>query len=105
MTRDDLDQLVHEHDAVVLLLTEGGCQVAEAVAPRVEALLRERFPEVVRVVVAKDEAPELAAQLGVFVFPAVIAWFAGRESARFVRSFSLDVLADALERPYELLFG
>jgi hypothetical protein len=34
----------------------------------------------------------------------VVAYFGGRESARFVRTFSIDAVADALSRPYSILF-
>ncbi|MEW6432222.1 MAG: thioredoxin family protein [Myxococcota bacterium] len=104
-TASALAEVVARHDGVVLLLTEDACRVAEAVEPRLEAMLAERFPKLERLVVSKGEAPELAAQLGVFVFPAVLAYFGGKESARFVRAFSLDVVADALARPYGIVFG
>lgn len=105
LTQDALAGEVAKHDGLVLLLTEGGCSVAEAIEPKLEAMLADRFPKLERRVVSKDDAPELAAQLGVFVFPAVVAYFGGKESARFVRTFSLDVVADALERPYGIVFG
>lgn len=104
-TRQELDQLLRDEDGVLALCTEGGCSVAEAVGPKVEALISQHFPRLRHVVLSRDTAPELLAQLGVFVFPTLIAWFGGRESARFVRTFSLDVVAETLARPYGLLFG
>lgn len=100
-----LDDLIRESPGVVVLFTESACNVAEAVEPKVAALVRERFPALRFTVVSRSDAPALLAQLNVFVFPTVITWFGGKESARFVRTFSLEALADSIERPYELLFG
>lgn len=100
-----LEGLIQECDGLVVVFTEGGCHVAEAVEPKVEALVSRRFPLMRRVVVSRDHAPELLGQLGVFAFPTVVVWFAGKETARFVRTFSVDAVADAIERPYGILFG
>lgn len=103
-TADELTRWVHARDGALVLFTEGGCRVAEAVEPKLQALVRERFPKLEQLVLSRDDVPELLAQLGVHVFPTVVAYFAGKESARFVRAFSLDAVAGAIERPYGLLF-
>ncbi len=103
--RELLEELVQKNPGVVVLFTDASCRVAEAVEPKLEALLRERFPNVRFDVVSRADAPELLAQLGIFSFPTAIVWFAGKETARFVRVFSLDEVAEALARPYALLFG
>lgn len=106
---DELPTLVEaalrDSDAVMVLFTENTCRVADAVEPKLEALVRERFPNLRFVVVEREHVPALAAQLGVFAVPTVLTWFAGKESARFVRVFSLEEVAAAIERPYSLLFG
>ncbi len=103
--KDLLEDLIVEAPGLVVLFTESSCHVGEAVAPKLEAMLHQRFPAVRHTVVSQSDSPELFAQLGVFVFPTVITWFGGKESARFTRSFSLDAVAQSIERPYEVLFG
>lgn len=103
--KDLLEALLLEHPGVVVLFTDTSCRVADAVEPKLAALLRERFPALRYTVVSRTDAPELLAQWGVLAFPTVIAWFDGKETARFVRAFSLDAVAEALERPYSILFG
>lgn len=103
--RELLDGLVQESPGVVVLFTDSSCRVADAVEPKLEALLRERFPSMRFDVVSRADAPELVAQLGIFTFPTAVVWFDGKETARFGRVFSLDEVAATLERPYSLLFG
>jgi hypothetical protein len=67
--------------------------------------MRELFSALRFIVVSREHVPQLAAQLGVFVFPALIVWFAGKETSRFVRHFSLGSVAEAIERPYGLMFS
>jgi hypothetical protein len=37
--------------------------------------------------------------------PTVVICFDGRETARFVRTFGIDEVRRAIERPYEVMFG
>lgn len=107
-TREALEELlgdlVRESPGLVVLFTDASCHVAEAVEPKLEALLRTRFPQLRFTVVSRADSPQVVAQHGVFAFPTVVSFFAGKESARFTRAFSLDAVAEALERPYSLLF-
>lgn len=100
-----VDGLILESPGVVALFTEASCRVADAVEPKLAALLHQRFPQLRFTVVSRNDSPELLAELGVIAFPTVITWFDGKESARFVRAFSLDAVAEALERPYSILFS
>ncbi len=51
-----------------------------------------------------DDAPELADRFLVTAVPTVIGYFAGREHVRKVRVFGIEELAEALARPYSLMF-
>lgn len=104
-TRETIEELVRANEGVVLLVTKSECRVSDAVEPKVEAMLERRFPRMHFVTVYLEHAPRLVEDLRVVASPTVIAWFDGKETARFVRSFSIDAVAEALERPYGLLFG
>lgn len=99
-----MDEVVKE-TGVAVLFTDASCQVADAVEPKLRAALERQFPQLRFTVVSRADAPELLGQLGVFSFPTVVVWFAGKETARFVRTFSVDQVAEAIERPYAILFG
>jgi hypothetical protein len=100
-----LDDFVHTNPAAAILFTDTSCRVADAVEPKVAGLLERDFPEVRFTVVSRTDAPQRFAELGVVAYPTVIVWFGGKESARFVRAFSIDAIAEAIERPYSILFG
>lgn len=103
-TREAFDALVAEREGLLVLFTGTSCNVADAVEPKLLAMTAERYPALDTLVIPGDGAAELQAQLGVFVFPTVVAYFGGRESARFVRTFAIDAVAEALARPYSILF-
>lgn len=100
-----LDDLVHQSPGLAVLFTDAGCHVADAVEPKLERLLREQFPQLRFTVVSRADSPHLVQRLGVVAFPTVVVFFDGRETVRFVRSFSMSAVAEALERPYAILFG
>ncbi|MDP1826519.1 MAG: thioredoxin family protein [Archangium sp.] len=100
-----LEDLIRESPGLVVLFTDAGCQVADAVEPKLAALLRQEFPALRFTVVSRSDSRQLLTQMGVLAFPTVIVFFAGKETARFTRAFSLDEVAQAIERPYGLLFG
>ena len=103
-SREAFDALVQERDGLLVLFTGSSCNVADAVEPKLLRMAAERYPGLETLVIPGEGAEALQAQLGVFVFPTVIAYFGGRESARFVRTFSIDAVAQALARPYSILF-
>ncbi|MFZ5442224.1 MAG: thioredoxin family protein [Myxococcota bacterium] len=100
-----LEDLVHGNPGAVVLFTDAGCHVADAVEPKVSALLREQFPLMRFTVVSRSDSPHLVNRLGIVAFPTVVVWFDGKETVRFVRAFSMDAVAQAIERPYAILFG
>lgn len=104
-TRETIDEVLRTHEGVVLLVTKSECSVADAVEPKVEAMLEARFPRMRFLTVYLEHAPRLVAELGVLASPTVIVWFDAKETARFARSFSIDAVAEAIARPYGLMFG
>ncbi len=100
-----IDDFIHGNPAAAILFTEASCRVGDAVEPKLAQLLESQFPAVRFTVVHRTDLPRRLADLGVVAFPTVIVWFAGKETARFVRAFSMDAVAEAIERPYAILFG
>jgi thioredoxin 1 len=99
-----LQDYVRAAPAVVLYFAGAECGVCHALWPRIESLLREEFPRILWRKIDVRQEREWAAQNGVFSVPTLICYFDGREGARLVRTFSLQQLRDALERPYQILF-
>ena len=93
-----------EHPLCALYFTTPDCGVCKVLKPKLAEMLAERFPRVGFAQVDCAAAPALAAEMGVFSVPTLIVFTRGRESLRKSRSFGLEELAGALERPYRLLY-
>ena len=99
-----VEGFVREHPICVLYFTTPECGVCKVLKPKLAQMLAERFPGVGFAQVDCAAAPVLAAEMGVFAVPTLIVFTDGRESLRKSRSFGLEELAGALERPYHLLY-
>ncbi|MFO8155297.1 MAG: thioredoxin family protein [Pseudomonadota bacterium] len=98
-----LNERLATEPAAVILFTAPDCGVCTVLRPRLEAMLDD-FPRVARLQVDCAALPELARAWGVGALPTLVVTFEGRESVRFSRSFAVGQVAEALARPYELLF-
>lgn len=96
---------LREHPICAIYFTTLDCGVCRVLKPKLAQMLAERFPQVGFGQVDCAATPALAADMGVFAVPTLILFTEGRESLRRSRSFSLEDLASALERPYGLLYG
>jgi len=101
---EQLTNLLSESPIAGLYFSGRSCGVCHSLRPKIEALFAEDFPKVPLLEIATEEQPELAAQHSVFTLPVLIIYIDGREGPRFARSFSLDEVREALERPYSMLF-
>ncbi|MFW5785962.1 MAG: thioredoxin family protein [bacterium] len=104
MNLQELNVWVTREDAVLLYATTTDCSVCKVLKPKVRELLSERFPKIDFVDVEVDVDPDVGRTYEVLSVPTVIAFFAGKEHFRKVRVFGIEELAEAIERPYELMF-
>ncbi|NBC29692.1 MAG: thioredoxin [Spirochaetes bacterium] len=105
MTRDELTTCISETDAILLYVTTTDCSVCNVLKPKVRELLEERFPRMEFIDIEMDLLPEAGRDFEVYSVPTVIGFFQGKEHFRKVRVFGIEELAEAIERPYEILFG
>jgi len=99
-----LDALVDETPALAVWFSGPDCRVCQDLKPRVAERLQQRFPQLLRVEVDCARLPAPAAQRQILTIPALLVFFAGRETLRLVRNFSLNQLDRQLQRPYRLFF-
>lgn len=88
--------------AVLLLFGGAHCGVCQAIKPKLEWLMAQRFPEIELVYVDCAESPDTCAQHRVFSLPVVHLYIEGRLFLERARSFSLVELGDDIGRTYEL---
>lgn len=101
----EFDSLIAHHEAVLVYFSSNSCQVCHVLKPKVEKMISECFPRLRMFSVESDRSPDLAAQHNVFTAPTLIVFFDGHEAIRKSRSFSIDELKLAIERPYLMCFG
>ncbi len=104
-----LENLSQAHDLVqqspisVLYFSGPDCGVCQALKPRVEALLAERFPRVQAGYIDLAQLPQASGEYLVFAVPTLICYFDGREGPRLSRAFGLGEVEQALARAYQIL--
>ncbi|MDA8411843.1 MAG: thioredoxin family protein [Treponema sp.] len=91
--------------AALFYLSTKSCGVCKSIKPKVIALVEEHFPRLPLYYVDIEEVPEAAGQLSIFVVPAVLVYFGGRETIREARNFGIQELGAKIDRYYEILFG
>lgn len=102
----ELECLLRENPATLLLFGGQDCGVCQAIKPQLEQLTREEFPKLaVAYIDCQQEGGVLCAARGIFALPVVQLWFEGRHFETFAKVFSLGQIRNALKRPYGLLFG
>lgn len=80
------------------------CSVCHVLEPKIEELIKSKFPKMKMVSVKSDEQPEIAADNRVFTAPTVVVFFEGREYIRKSRAFGLDELQAEIDRIYSMVF-
>ena len=105
MTLDKLKEHIGQTDALLLYITTSDCSVCTVLKPKVRSMLSERFPKMNFIDVEMDRSPEIGREYEVFSVPTVIVFFQAKEHVRKVRVFGIEELAEAIQRPYDLLFS
>ncbi len=103
-TIDEFNEALAQHDAVFVYFNSSSCNVGEALAPKVMKLIEEKFPKMQFYYVDRELSPDIAGKYSVFVEPTILTFFAGKETLRKSRHFSMDELEMAMARPYSILF-
>ena len=84
--------------ALLVLLGGAHCGVCQAIRPRIETLMAERFPQIALAYVDCEQAPQVCAQQGVFSLPVLRFYLGGQLALEYARSFSLHEVAAEIER-------
>ncbi|WP_298368073.1 thioredoxin family protein [uncultured Lutibacter sp.] len=103
-SQEELENILVLNEAVLLYFKTNSCVVGEAVEPKINDLIKSKFPKIKTFSVDMNLAPNIAANYSVFVEPTVIVFFQGKETIKKSRSFSILELEETLKRPYELIF-
>lgn len=84
--------------ALLLLFGGAHCGVCQAIRPRLEALMAERFADIALAAVDCEQAPQSCAQHRVFTVPVLRLYLDGQLALEKARSFSLLEVAAEMDR-------
>jgi thioredoxin 1 len=101
---DALRTRIAEAAAALVYFNEPSCRVGAAVEGKVLDLVRDEFPRLDLIHVDTVAVPEAAGQYGVLTVPTLVVCFDGQETTRFVRTFGIDQVRQAIERLYAVMF-
>lgn len=104
-TLDEFQELIRQHEAILVYYSTPGCNVCKTLQPKVRAMLKERFPRIAYLYVDSEESKEVAAQNSIFAVPTIVVYFDGREAIRKSRFVGVSELASEIERLYDLIFA
>lgn len=101
---ETLGKLLGEAPLALVYFGAPTCSICNVVKPKLERLFVTRFSKALFLEVDRDVAPDVAAAWSVFSLPTVVVATEGREAQRFVRSFSIEAIAEAVARPYGFIY-
>ena len=99
----ELQQVLTQHQAVMLLFGASSCGVCQSIKPRLATMLSDHFPKMKFIYVNCMTLPDIAANHNVFALPVVELYFQGQAFGRFSKVFSMVDVKEAIARPYSLL--
>ena len=101
---EEFNTTLQSEDAFLVYFNSSSCNVGEAIAPKIMKLIETKFPKMKFFFVDRELSSDVAAQYSVFVEPTILTFFAGKETLRKSRHFSLEEVEAAIERPYSIIF-
>lgn len=102
---EEFKEFISKNGGAVTYFSTPQCNVCKVLKPKLKELLAEHFPEMKFAYVNTVEAQEMAAQNQVFTVPTILFHLDGKEFIRKSRNVNINVLAEELERPYDMMFG
>lgn len=99
-----LEKLKEDRASFYIYFSAPNCEVCHVLAPKLKALMEEKFPKLEQFNVNNAIQPEIAAQLSLFTNPSLLVFLDGKEFLRRSRVIGLGEVEEELKRPYQLFF-
>ncbi len=103
-TLEEFDGFINENGGAVVYFSTPQCNVCKVLKPKLKEMLGEEFPEMKFAYVDCEQAKDLAAQKQIFAVPTILFYLDGKEFLRKSRNMNLNIVAEELSRPYEMMF-
>jgi thioredoxin 1 len=100
----DFNDHIRTHKGVLFYFATTSCSVGEALEPKVQKLLHQKYPKLEYCSIDMNLAAELSAAHQVFVEPTILLFLEGKEYLRKSRHIGLVELDMSIGRIYDLAF-
>jgi thiol-disulfide isomerase/thioredoxin len=104
MTLEEVEKHINGETAAMVYFYNDNCAPCHSLRPKVIELVKNDFPKMKLAFVNTLKYPELPARYNVFANPTLITFFDGREYKRESKYISIPQLAEAISRPYDMIF-
>jgi thioredoxin-like negative regulator of GroEL len=107
MQKIDLTSVQNEiakNATILLYFYSDRCAPCVSLRPKVQELISEDFTKMAALFIDSEAHPEITAHYSVFANPTLIVFFEGREFQRWSKFVAISQIAEAIERPYNLIF-
>jgi len=102
--KEDFSNLISDRRGVLFYFSTLSCSVGEALEPKVQYLLSEKYPKIFFCSIDMNASPEICGLHQVFVEPTILLFLEGKEALRMSRNIGMIQLENSLSRLYELAF-
>lgn len=104
INKEDFTNLISENRGVLFYFSTISCSVGEAIEPKVQRLLSEKYPHLIYCSIDMNASPEVSALHQVFVESTILLFLEGKEALRMSRNIGMIPLENSLSRLYQLAF-
>jgi thiol-disulfide isomerase/thioredoxin len=105
LSAEHLESLIRDKESLLIYFYSDSCAPCISLRPKVEEMIREKFPRTELFFVNGPEMPELVPVYQAYSFPVLLVYFDGREFLRFSKYVSLLELEEAIGRIYNLYYS
>lgn len=100
-----IENEIAANDAVMCYFFNDRCAPCTSLRPKVQEMIQNEFPRIHFLLIDSEQQPEITSHYGVFSNPTIVLFFDGREHQRWSKYVGVAQISDAINRPYQLLFG
>ncbi|NOX45689.1 MAG: thioredoxin family protein [Chlorobi bacterium] len=101
----DIQEHIKNEMALIIYFYNDDCPPCLSLRPKVEAMVKNEYPEMELVFINSKHYPEIPASFGIFSNPTLLVYFDGKESKRFSKYVSTSELSQSIDRYYNLIFS
>jgi thioredoxin 1 len=99
---EELKGFINQAENLLVYFFSDECAPCMALRPKVEELIRIRFPLMDLIYIDGKQFPKLIAEYQAYSFPLLIFFFEGKEYIRYGKFVSLSELSESIGRIYDL---